>query len=89
MVYNYDIYYLLSPRGGQSYRVTNSAVPGIVSNGVTDWLYEGNYFIQENSYINTILSLPEEQLPKLNKVKKQYNILFVNQYYLMANSQKK
>ncbi|PSN35846.1 hypothetical protein C0J52_15483 [Blattella germanica] len=40
MVYNYDIYYLLSPRGGQSYRVTNTAVPGIVSNGVTDWLYE-------------------------------------------------
>ncbi|KAJ9579403.1 hypothetical protein L9F63_024489, partial [Diploptera punctata] len=28
------------PEGGQSYRVTNTAVPGIVSNGVTDWLYE-------------------------------------------------
>jgi hypothetical protein len=50
MVYNYDIYYLLSPRGSQSYRVTNSAVPGIVSNGVTDWLYEGDYSI----YVHTI-----------------------------------
>ncbi|GFG28703.1 hypothetical protein Cfor_02278, partial [Coptotermes formosanus] len=40
MVYNYDIYYLLSPRGGQAYRVTKTAVPGIISNGVTDWLYE-------------------------------------------------
>jgi len=45
MVYNYDIYYLLSPRGGQSYRVTKTAVPGIISNGVTDWLYEGDYNI--------------------------------------------
>jgi hypothetical protein len=45
MVYNYDIYYILSPRQVQSYRVTNTAVPGIVSNGVTDWLYEGDYLM--------------------------------------------
>jgi hypothetical protein len=58
MVYNYDIYYLLSPRGGQSYRVTKTAVPGIISNGVTDWLYEGDYNILNVRGINTeILSL--------------------------------
>jgi hypothetical protein len=53
MVYNYDIYYLLSPRGGQAYRVTKTAVPGIISNGVTDWLYEGDYDIQKVRDTNT------------------------------------
>jgi hypothetical protein len=58
MVHNYDIYYLLIPRGGQSYRVTKNAVPGIISNGVTDWLYEGDYNILNVTAINTeILSL--------------------------------
>nr|CAD7459828.1 unnamed protein product [Timema tahoe] len=40
MVYNYDIYFRPSPRSGQSYRVTDTAIPGVVSNGVPDWLYE-------------------------------------------------
>ena len=53
MVYNYDIYYLLSPRGEQSYRVTKTAVPGIISNGVTDWLYEGDCNIFNVRGINT------------------------------------
>lgn len=41
MVYNYDIYYRRDPRSYQAYRVTNDAVPGIIYNGIPDWLYEG------------------------------------------------
>ncbi|KAJ8870518.1 hypothetical protein PR048_029541 [Dryococelus australis] len=40
MVYNYDIYFRLSCKASHSYRVTSSAVPGVVSNGIPDWLYE-------------------------------------------------
>lgn len=43
MVYNYDIYYRRGPRSHQSYRVTSDAVPGVVSNGIPDWLYEGEF----------------------------------------------
>lgn len=43
MVYNYDIYYRRGPRSTQVYRVTNDAVPGIIYNGVPDWLYEGKF----------------------------------------------
>lgn len=42
IVYNYDIYYRLGPRTYQTYRVTNDAIPGIIYNGIPDWLYEGN-----------------------------------------------
>ncbi|XP_063218410.1 dipeptidyl aminopeptidase-like protein 6 [Bacillus rossius redtenbacheri] len=40
MVHDYDIYFRPSARAPHSYRVTASAVPGIVGNGVADWLYE-------------------------------------------------
>lgn len=40
IVYNYDIYYRLGPRTYQSFRVTSDAVPGIIYNGIPDWLYE-------------------------------------------------
>ncbi|XP_025073076.1 inactive dipeptidyl peptidase 10 isoform X3 [Pogonomyrmex barbatus] len=40
MVQDYDIYYRTSPMSNTGYRVTNTAVPGILSNGVPDWLYE-------------------------------------------------
>ncbi|XP_057333646.1 dipeptidyl aminopeptidase-like protein 6 [Microplitis mediator] len=40
MVQNYDIYYKTSPTSNVGYRVTNTAVPGILSNGFPDWLYE-------------------------------------------------
>lgn len=42
MVHNYDIYYRPGPRSSSGYRVTNTAVPGVVSHGVPDWLYEGS-----------------------------------------------
>ncbi|EFN79886.1 putative dipeptidyl aminopeptidase C2E11.08 isoform X2 [Harpegnathos saltator] len=40
MVQDYDIYYRTSPLSNIGHRVTNTAVPGILSNGVPDWLYE-------------------------------------------------
>ena len=42
MVQDYDIYYKTSPTSSSEYRVTDTAVPGIVANGFPDWLYEGN-----------------------------------------------
>lgn len=42
MVYNYDIFYRLGPRTYESYRVTDDAIPGVIYNGIPDWLYEGN-----------------------------------------------
>lgn len=41
MVQDYDIYYMTAPMSNTGYRVTNTAIPGILSNGVPDWLYEG------------------------------------------------
>jgi inactive dipeptidyl peptidase 10 len=43
MVYNYDIYYKTGPKSAQSYRITKNAVPGLIYNGVPDWLYEGEF----------------------------------------------
>lgn len=40
MVYNYDIYYRLGPKSSITYRVTKSGVPGVIYNGIPDWLYE-------------------------------------------------
>ncbi|KAH0950071.1 hypothetical protein HN011_006753 [Eciton burchellii] len=40
MVQDYDIYYRTGPMSNMGYRITNTAVPGILSNGVPDWLYE-------------------------------------------------
>ncbi|XP_052898293.1 venom dipeptidyl peptidase 4 [Anopheles moucheti] len=40
LVFNYDIYYRPSARTGQAHRLTRNAIPGIVYNGVPDWLYE-------------------------------------------------
>ncbi|XP_020280777.1 inactive dipeptidyl peptidase 10 isoform X2 [Pseudomyrmex gracilis] len=40
MVHDYDIYYMTSPTSNTAYQVTNTAIPGILYNGVPDWLYE-------------------------------------------------
>ncbi|CAK9813213.1 Inactive dipeptidyl peptidase 10 [Anthophora plagiata] len=40
MVQDYDIYYITSPKSNIGYRVTDTAIPGILSNGLPDWLYE-------------------------------------------------
>ncbi|EDW76193.2 uncharacterized protein Dwil_GK14793 [Drosophila willistoni] len=39
-VYNYDIYYRQEVRTANVYRISHDAVPGIVYNGIPDWLYE-------------------------------------------------
>ena len=41
MVLDYDIYYMTDPTHSISYRVSDTAIPGILFNGVPDWLYEG------------------------------------------------
>ncbi|XP_066907561.1 inactive dipeptidyl peptidase 10 [Halyomorpha halys] len=40
IIYDYDIYYRQHPRIGIAVRVSATAVPGVVFNGVPDWLYE-------------------------------------------------
>ncbi|XP_014214136.1 inactive dipeptidyl peptidase 10-like [Copidosoma floridanum] len=40
LIQDYDIYYRISPFSSFAYRVTNTAVPGVLSNGLPDWLYE-------------------------------------------------
>lgn len=41
MVQDYNIFYRKTPTSHAGYKVTYSAVPGVVSHGVPDWLYEG------------------------------------------------
>jgi hypothetical protein len=41
IIQDYDIYYMTDPLSIHGYRITNSAIPGIISNGLPDWLYEG------------------------------------------------
>lgn len=40
MVYNYDIYFRTGPNSQQVFRVTKTGVPGVIYNGIPDWLYE-------------------------------------------------
>lgn len=61
MVYNYDIYFRSGPRSIQCYRVTKNGLPGIIYNGVPDWLYEGKYlFILLFNLNNTFIFIIEE-----------------------------
>lgn len=41
MVYNFNIYYTNGIKSIQTYRITNTGVPGVIFNGIADWLYEG------------------------------------------------
>lgn len=43
MVYNFNIYYTNGIKSIQTYRITNTGVPGVIFNGIADWLYEGEY----------------------------------------------
>lgn len=56
MVYNYDVYYRPGPRSSNGYRVTNTAVPGVVSNGVPDWLYEGKRTLNVRMLVEFMIS---------------------------------
>lgn len=43
MVYNFNIYYTNGIKSIQTYRITNTGVPGVIYNGIADWLYEGKH----------------------------------------------
>ena len=43
MVYNYNIYYTNGLKSLQTYRITSTGVPGVIYNGIADWLYEGRW----------------------------------------------
>ncbi|XP_017855027.1 inactive dipeptidyl peptidase 10 isoform X1 [Drosophila busckii] len=48
-VHNYDIYYRPEARGTHNYRITHDAVPGVVYNGIPDWLYEEELLHENNA----------------------------------------
>jgi hypothetical protein len=41
LVHNGDIYYKENPKDKKSNRLTYTGQPGVIFNGVPDWLYEG------------------------------------------------
>lgn len=41
LVYEGDIYYYPNPKQNRTFRLTSSAQPGVIYNGIPDWLYEG------------------------------------------------
>lgn len=41
IVHDGDIYYFRNPKQNRTYRITSSAQPGVIYNGIPDWLYEG------------------------------------------------
>lgn len=57
MVQDYDIYYRKTPTSHTGYRITHTAVPGVVSHGVPDWLYEGKYYNKEHDNFDKFLWL--------------------------------
>lgn len=72
MVYNYDIYYKTGPKAAQTYRITKTGAPGVIYNGVPDWLYEGNFkwlnynFEVETTAIKLKLRLVKTTMLNLN-----------------------
>ena len=49
-----DIYLRQSPSDEKDIRLTHTGVPGLIYNGITDWLYQGKHLSQSSS----LLSLP-------------------------------
>uniref|UniRef100_A0A1A9ZFA6 Venom dipeptidyl peptidase 4 n=1 Tax=Glossina pallidipes TaxID=7398 RepID=A0A1A9ZFA6_GLOPL len=49
LVYNYDIYYCQGARSQQVHRITRDAIPGIIYNGIPDWLYEEEILNSNNA----------------------------------------
>jgi len=45
-VQSYDIYYREEVRSASVHRITHDAVPGVVYNGIPDWLYEGKWHLR-------------------------------------------
>ncbi|KAL1115092.1 hypothetical protein AAG570_007123 [Ranatra chinensis] len=40
LVHDYDVFYRPSPKSPHAFRVSKTAVPGVIYNGIPDWLYE-------------------------------------------------
>lgn len=53
MVYNYNIYYTNGIKSTQTYRITNTGVPGVIFNGISDWLYEGEFITRRRHWFST------------------------------------
>lgn len=46
-----DIYLRPSPSASVEYQITKTGIPGVIYNGVPDWVYEGTYgFISNLSH---------------------------------------
>lgn len=41
LVHDCDIYYKMNPKDTRSHRITRTGQPGVVYNGIPDWIYEG------------------------------------------------
>jgi hypothetical protein len=57
-VYRNDIYYKTSALTSHVYRITNTGRPGVVFNGVPDWLYEGKIKKYASLVRSSVMSFP-------------------------------
>lgn len=48
LVYENDIYIRQSPADEEDIRITHTGVSGLIYNGVSDWLYQGNCYWNNN-----------------------------------------
>lgn len=72
-VHNYDIYYRQEVRASHAYRITHDAVPGVVYNGIPDWLYEGEFIMHHNK----------------SAIKGDLNVLKIHEWQLIRVASKK
>lgn len=66
MVYNFNIYYTNGIKSIQTYRVTSTGVPGVIYNGIADWLYEGTYVRLPSCDCGLVLSLWPNRYPSVS-----------------------
>lgn len=53
-----DIYLRQSPADEEDIRLTHTGVPGLIYNGITDWLYQGKHLSSSSSQAAATLKLP-------------------------------
>lgn len=54
LVYNYDIYYCQGARSQFVHRITRDAAPGVIFNGIPDWLYEGEFRLLQTKLLRNV-----------------------------------
>lgn len=52
VVRDYDLFFVSDPSPGNFHRITKTGIPGVVSNGAPDWLYEGKQCCMFYYYFN-------------------------------------